>query len=684
MSLGTAPRRRYATESSRPAQTSRIAYLSHRRLLIVHGHDAAHFLQGLTTNNVPTTWASSGRDGFYSAFLNAQGRLLHDVFIYPASACSFYRDALLPENVKAQKGEDEPGFIIEADADGVQDLYKHLRRYKLRAKVNIWILEPAQATIMAAFRSNLHGGHGSPLPREDRALRCIDNRNPGFGTRVIMQPGSTYEEALKSGMDVAALTEYHRARHRAGIPEGQKSTGGELPYANSLPHETNIDLMGGIDFRKGCYVGQELTIRTQHKGVVRKRLLPVSLYSTPSGHEAGMVRKVQEWTGSGASVDIIPKGRRGRPAGRWITGVPNDQLVESKSAGGNTGETGLAMCRLETMTDVVVEAGGDGGGVKFKEGDEFVLRPKWEDDGKQALKCKTKKWSTCTLHEPPICIDVKSLDSSFLLYVKLPKPSPVTLKEPSQEGSNAQFDALRKRRMAFTTETLFEDSDPWSKRRAVDAQTSEEDASEEDASEEEASRLHRSRRIAFEQQKFIPAQSTEIPSTGDRPRRISTGTPEAERRLFQLLTWELPLPSRRPRELADFTLTFPAPVTPTQREIPLPSQPGPEPSNFTLTFPAPVTPAQRGIALPSVPPAPQRYPTKRSKAGALYGRGMKFLPSGTSAVRFELNKPGSQADWEAWANGEAAVDPTQYYFDVGAYQRWELKPDFDVEKVDLW
>ena len=365
--------RTYAAAAARDNATSpKVARLEHRRLLAVHGQDAARFLQGLTTSNVPTTWASSSRDGFYSTFLNAQGRLLHDVFIYPATASKFYQDTILPERIKGQKSHDDLGFVIEADAAGIETLAKHLRRHKLRAKVDIWLLDPAEASLMAVFGSNVRISRGEEL------LRSLDNRAPGFGTRVIMAPSSPQGKLLTEQFSPITLPEYHRARHMIGIAEGQASTGGEMPYGASLPHEMNVDLMGGVDFRKGCYVGQELTIRTQHKGVVRKRVVPVSLYSISGTGSGDLVKTVQGWVDSGAAVDIVPKGRKGRPAGRWIVGVPSEKLDSA-----STEEVGLAMCRLEMMTDLIVEAGGDGGGVRFKEGDEFVLRPKWEDGRKE-------------------------------------------------------------------------------------------------------------------------------------------------------------------------------------------------------------------------------------------------------------------------------------------------------------
>jgi len=144
------------------------------------------------------------------------------------------------------------------------------------------------------------------------------------------------------------------------VPEGQD----ELIRESALPQESNIDFMGGIDYRKGCYVGQELTIRTHHTGVVRKRVLPVMLY----GLDESMPGSLEYLPEKDLGVEGIPRetsigrvDKRGRSAGKWLVGV---------------GNIGLGLCRLEIMTDVQVstEAGGLG-----KEGDEFRLE--WEIDG---------------------------------------------------------------------------------------------------------------------------------------------------------------------------------------------------------------------------------------------------------------------------------------------------------------
>ena len=169
-----------------------------------------------------------------------------------------------------------------------------------------------------------------------------------------------------------------------GVAEGQ----GEILKETALPQESNVDYMGGIDFRKGCYVGQELTIRTHHTGVVRKRILPVQLY--PAEGDSGPPDKLTY--DQDTKVVLPPKGsnisrmdKKGRSAGKWLGGV---------------GNVGLALCRLEMMTDTVLtgegsqwspehefkvaweqEEGQDGGEVRVK-----VFIPPWHRSRAEAQK----------------------------------------------------------------------------------------------------------------------------------------------------------------------------------------------------------------------------------------------------------------------------------------------------------
>jgi folate-binding protein YgfZ len=135
----------------------------------------------------------------------------------------------------------------------------------------------------------------------------------------------------------------HRMLH--GIAEGQN----EIINGSALPQESNIDFFNGIDFRKGCYLGQELTIRTHHTGVVRKRILPVQLNKEyapipPGAMGPSFVDDPEHPRAMHGDLGLPPPGSniskvssRGRSTGKWLGGI---------------GNIGLALCRLEMMTDI--------------------------------------------------------------------------------------------------------------------------------------------------------------------------------------------------------------------------------------------------------------------------------------------------------------------------------------------
>lgn len=184
-----------------------------------------------------------------------------------------------------------------------------------------------------------------------------------MGRRLLLPGGRRPELDLEESTPAA----YTVRRYLKGVAEGQD----ELIREASLPQESNLDFMGGIDYRKGCYVGQELTIRTHHTGVVRKRILPVMLYGT----DEAMPTTLEYIPDKDLGVEAIPRetsiGRwekRGRSAGKWLTGL---------------GNIGLGLCRLEIMTDVQVQGEASG----YKSGDEFKLE--WESgQGSDMVKIK--------------------------------------------------------------------------------------------------------------------------------------------------------------------------------------------------------------------------------------------------------------------------------------------------------
>ncbi len=321
-----------------PPPRSGVAKLTNRRLLSLHGHDAAHFLQGIATQNIRAGQST----GFYSAFLNAQGRVLHDVFIYPTTHAKAITSSL------SEDATDNPSYLIEVDAAEAPRLLSHIKKYKLRAKLSARLVEPGEYDVWSVWRAEekwtAHPSPGANFTSKDDipTIGCPDTRAPGLGHRLILPSSQTPSSQTPNAPPETPLTSYTLRRILAGVPEGQS----EILRETALPQESNIDYMGGIDFRKGCYVGQELTIRTHHTGVVRKRILPVRVY----GDGEGVPEKLEydaSWTGvvPPAGANIARVGAKGRSAGKWVMGV---------------GNVGLALCRLEIMTDVVLTEGGGG------------------------------------------------------------------------------------------------------------------------------------------------------------------------------------------------------------------------------------------------------------------------------------------------------------------------------------
>lgn len=266
--------RPYSTQPNSPPlppPTSGAAKLTTRRLISLHGPEAPKFLQGIITNNL----RADSRSGFYSAFLTAPGKVLNDVFVYPTHGSKWHSEA--------NKSEDQ-GYLVEVDADDASFLFKHIKRHKLRAKLALRLLDDGELDVWNAWRDDDRWTAHSQGVSEDGTISLTDCRAPGLGQRILMPSSSSASgvvgnTAALDGLEEATLSAYTIRRYLRGVPEGQK----EIPREETLPMNANIDLMKGIDFKKGCYIGQELTIRTHHTGVVRRRILPVSLYDPATG-----------------------------------------------------------------------------------------------------------------------------------------------------------------------------------------------------------------------------------------------------------------------------------------------------------------------------------------------------------------------------------------------------------------
>jgi folate-binding protein YgfZ len=225
------------------------APLEHRGVLRVSGADTRPFLQGLISNDI--TKVAPAR-AIYATLLTAQGRFLHDFFI----------------------AELEGDLLLEVEGSRRDDLRKKLSLYRLRSKVTI---EPLDDLAVAAFWPGEASGRLG-LPEEPGAtaplaggLAFADPRLAALGARAIV-PRAHLDAAL-AGFARRPLADYDRHRRGLGVPEG----GRDLVVEKSILLENGIDELNGVDWQKGCYVGQELTARTKYRALIKKRLLPVAI-----------------------------------------------------------------------------------------------------------------------------------------------------------------------------------------------------------------------------------------------------------------------------------------------------------------------------------------------------------------------------------------------------------------------
>jgi folate-binding protein YgfZ len=269
-----------------------------------------------------------------------------------------------------QDGGGDQRYLIEVGKDEVGEFVKHLKRHKLRSKVVIRDVGE-EWRVWSAWRgwgeddfSAIGATAGESL------LTTPDPRMHGLGDRVLLRASTDSPNTLRpyETLSEASLAQYTVRRYLHGVAEGQH----EILREASLPMESNMDYLNGIDFRKGCYIGQELTIRTQHTGVIRKRIVPVQLYGTASPAPSELSYSPDQSYSINTGTDIKAEGGR-RPAGKFLASV---------------GNIGLALCRLENMTDLRVSA--EGG--TYKEGVEFTVASAGEGEEKVKIKAFVPEW----------------------------------------------------------------------------------------------------------------------------------------------------------------------------------------------------------------------------------------------------------------------------------------------------
>lgn len=212
---------------------SHIALLPDRGVIAVTGEDARHFLDNLVTNDMNLL---DRQDAIHAGLLTPQGKILFAFFVV----------------------KQLDGFLLETARASAADLMKRLGLYKLRAKVTLNDISASRAVVAA---------WGGPPPEVLLAIAFPDPRHVDLGHRLIMAP----EMAAKLAAEDEGSAAYDRHRIALGVPEA----GRDYALGDAFPHEANFDRLHGVSFTKGCFVGQEVVARMQHKTVVRKRVVRV-------------------------------------------------------------------------------------------------------------------------------------------------------------------------------------------------------------------------------------------------------------------------------------------------------------------------------------------------------------------------------------------------------------------------
>lgn len=280
------------------------AYLETRGVLRVGGLEAHAFLQGLVTNDMDAI--GEGR-AIYAALLTPQGKFLFDFFI-------------------VSDGADADSFLLDCDGARAADLAKRLTFYKLRADVGIenvsdtlgvaalWS-EDAPASLGLAGSAGAAGAAGDKLG--GRAF--VDPRLAALGVRAILPRREITAACKAAGYPLTGEAGYHRRRLALGVPDGAL----DLEPERSFPLEANFDELNAIDFKKGCFIGQEVTSRTKRRGSVRKRLLPVRVDGDLPAPGAAVISEGREvgtvYSGAGNRALALLRLDRAR-AGELVSG----------------------------------------------------------------------------------------------------------------------------------------------------------------------------------------------------------------------------------------------------------------------------------------------------------------------------------------------------------------------------
>jgi tRNA-modifying protein YgfZ len=280
------------------------ALLPDRGVVKVAGDDARRFLNGLVTADIAKVTPANPR---FAALLTPQGKIIVDFMIAEAPT------------------EDGGGFFLDCPRALAGTLVEKLNFYKLRAKVICEDLSEILG-VMVAWDGTGDSEYGLSYP---------DPRLSSLGWRVMLPPHLASEAAADLGATLVDAEAYETHRIALGVPRG----GLDFIYSDTFPHEANMDQLNGVDFDKGCYVGQEVVSRVEHRASARSRVVPIAYdeFAPSSGLPI---------TANGKQVGLLGSTAKGR---------------------------GLALLRLDRVEDAVASGTAlEAGGITIR-----AVKPDW-------------------------------------------------------------------------------------------------------------------------------------------------------------------------------------------------------------------------------------------------------------------------------------------------------------------
>ncbi len=263
------------------------ALLPDRGVVKVAGEDARNFLHGLVSADILSLAPGAAR---FCALLSPQGKIIADFIVAEAP------------------GHDGGGFFLDLPKTLAKAVVDKLNLYKLRARVIVEDLSDVLG-VLAAWdgQDTTHIG-----------LAYADPRLPELGLRAMLPPLRAAEATAELGALLVVPSEYDAHRIALGIPQG----GVDFAYSDAFPHEADMDQLGGVDFTKGCYVGQEVVSRMEHRGIARTRALPVRYEGAAPAPGAAIMAGERQVGTMGSSA-----------AGHGIALVRLDRVADASSRG---------------------------------------------------------------------------------------------------------------------------------------------------------------------------------------------------------------------------------------------------------------------------------------------------------------------------------------------------------------